>query len=41
MKDLTTQLQSRLEERANPRTKAWWERYLKQAITLRGVKTAL
>jgi 3-methyladenine DNA glycosylase AlkD len=40
MNDLITQLQSRLEERANSQTKAWWERYLKQAITFRGVKMA-
>ncbi len=33
-------LQSRLETRANPKTKAWWERYLKHAIPFRGVKMA-
>jgi len=40
MQELISQLQSRLEELANPGTKAWWERYLKQTITFRGVKMA-
>jgi 3-methyladenine DNA glycosylase AlkD len=31
-------LQSRLDEAANPKTKAWWESYLKHAISFRGVK---
>ncbi len=33
-------LQQRLESRANPKTKAWWESYLRQAIPFRGVKMA-
>lgn len=33
-------LQLRLEEKANPKTKAWWEKYLKQVIPFRGVKMA-
>jgi 3-methyladenine DNA glycosylase AlkD len=37
---LITKLQVRLEEKANPKTKAWWEGYLKQAIPFRGVKMA-
>jgi 3-methyladenine DNA glycosylase AlkD len=31
-------LQSRLDEAASPKTKDWWERYLKGAIAFRGVK---
>ena len=31
-------LQQRLEDRANLRTKTWWESYLKYTITFRGVK---
>lgn len=33
-------LQRRLELRANPKTKAWWEGYLKHVIAFRGVKMA-
>jgi 3-methyladenine DNA glycosylase AlkD len=33
-------LQTRLEEKANPKTKAWWERYLRNVIQFRGVKMA-
>ena len=33
-------LQARLEEKADPKTKAWWERYLKNVIEFRGVKMA-
>jgi 3-methyladenine DNA glycosylase AlkD len=32
--------QARLVERADPKTKAWWEAYLKQVIAFRGVKMA-
>jgi 3-methyladenine DNA glycosylase AlkD len=32
--------QSRLDEAATPKTKAWWENYLKCAISFRGVKMA-
>jgi len=35
---LVKRLQSRLEEKADAKTKAWWEAYLKQAIPFRGVK---
>jgi 3-methyladenine DNA glycosylase AlkD len=35
---LITDLQNRLEIRANQKTKDWWERYLKGAILFRGVK---
>ena len=31
-------LQTRLDQAANPKTKDWWERYLKGAIAFRGVK---
>jgi 3-methyladenine DNA glycosylase AlkD len=37
---LTQNLQARLEERANPKTKAWWEAYLKHVIPFRGTKMA-
>ena len=37
---LRANLQLRLQQRANPKTKAWWERYLKQVILFRGVKMA-
>lgn len=33
-------LQLRLEERVNPKTKAWWEKYPRQVIPFRGVKMA-
>jgi len=33
-------LQQRLEAKANPKTKAWWENYLKHVIPFRGVKMA-
>ena len=33
-------LQEQLDLRANPKTKAWWERYLKHVIPFRGVKMA-
>ena len=33
-----TTLQTRLQEKAIPKTKAWWESYLKQVISFRGVK---
>jgi 3-methyladenine DNA glycosylase AlkD len=33
-------LQARLDEVASPKTKAWWESYLRQAISFRGVKMA-
>ncbi len=35
---LIRDLQRRLEKIANAKTKAWWERYLKQIIPFRGVK---
>lgn len=35
-----TKLQNRLESRANPNTKIWWENYLKHVIPFRGVKMA-
>jgi 3-methyladenine DNA glycosylase AlkD len=38
--NLITCLQRRLDERANQKTKAWWERYLKGVIPFRGVKMA-
>lgn len=34
------QLQQQLDTRANPKTKAWWENYLKHALPFRGVKMA-
>jgi 3-methyladenine DNA glycosylase AlkD len=37
---LVKRLQSRLEEKADAKTKAWWEAYLKQAVPFRGVKMA-
>ena len=37
---LVPNLQQRLEARANPKTKAWWESYLKHVIPFRGVKMA-
>jgi len=36
--ELIRRLQSRLDERASARTKAWWEAYLKNVIAFRGVK---
>jgi 3-methyladenine DNA glycosylase AlkD len=38
--DMVRDLQSRLENRANPKTRAWWEGYLKHAASFRGVKMA-
>lgn len=38
--DLIADLQARLDKRANPKTKAWWESYLKHVIPFRGVKMA-
>ncbi len=38
--ELIERLQVLLEEKANPKTKAWWEGYLKKAIPFRGVKMA-
>jgi 3-methyladenine DNA glycosylase AlkD len=35
-----TSLQQQLDQRADPKTKAWWERYLKHVIPFRGVKMA-
>ena len=37
---LIEQLQQQLQVCANPKTKAWWEKYLKGAAEFRGVKTA-
>ena len=37
---LITTLQQGLETKATPKTKNWWEKYLKQAIPFRGVKMA-
>lgn len=39
MTDINT-LQQRLDAAANPKTKAWWESYLKGVIPFRGVKMA-
>lgn len=39
-RDLVVELQRRLEARADPKTKAWWESYLKHSIPFRGVKMA-
>jgi 3-methyladenine DNA glycosylase AlkD len=36
--DLVRELQVRLEEKSNPKTKAWWEAYLKHQVPFRGVK---
>jgi 3-methyladenine DNA glycosylase AlkD len=33
-------LQARLDQAATAKTKAWWEKYLKQAISFRGTKMA-
>ena len=33
-------LQQQLDLRADPKTKAWWEGYLKHVIPFRGVKMA-
>ena len=33
-------LQQQLDQRADPKTKAWWEGYLKHVIPFRGVKMA-
>ena len=38
--DLLADLQRRLDARAVPETKEWWERYLRHAIEFRGVKMA-
>ena len=38
--NLIIQLQQRLENKANPQTKIWWERYLKHVIPFRGVPMA-
>jgi 3-methyladenine DNA glycosylase AlkD len=38
--DLVVELQRRLETRTDPKTKAWWESYLKRTIPFRGVKMA-
>lgn len=38
--ELVPDLQSRLEKKADPRRKAWWEAYLKQAVPFRGVSMA-
>jgi 3-methyladenine DNA glycosylase AlkD len=38
--ELIEQLQVRLEGKANPKTKSWWENYLRQAIPFWGVKMA-
>jgi 3-methyladenine DNA glycosylase AlkD len=35
-----TSLQQQLDQRADAKTKAWWERYLKHVIPFRGVKMA-
>jgi 3-methyladenine DNA glycosylase AlkD len=35
-----TYLQHHLDQRADPKTKAWWEGYLKHVIPFRGVKMA-
>lgn len=37
---MITSLQQQLDQRADPKTKAWWERYLKYVISFRGVKMA-
>ncbi|MCP4165501.1 MAG: DNA alkylation repair protein [Chloroflexi bacterium] len=37
---LIKSLQIQLEQRADPKTKDWWERYLKHVISFRGVKMA-
>ncbi len=37
---MISQLQRRLQGHADPKKKAWWERYLKQVITFRGVPMA-
>ncbi len=36
--ELIADIQRRLEARADPDVKAWWERYLKGAVSFRGVK---
>jgi hypothetical protein len=38
--DPIVSLQSQLDHISNPKTKAWWERYLKYTIHFRGVKMA-
>ena len=38
--DHIDKLLKQLERRANPKTKAWWEHYLKHTIPFRGVKMA-
>lgn len=40
MLDSIARLQAALDREADPRTKAWWERYLKGEISFRGVKMA-
>lgn len=37
---MITSLQNQLDQRADAKTKAWWERYLKHVIPFRGVKMA-
>jgi 3-methyladenine DNA glycosylase AlkD len=37
---VTKALQHQLDLRADPKTKAWWESYMKHAIAFRGVKMA-
>jgi 3-methyladenine DNA glycosylase AlkD len=37
---MITSLQQQLDQRADAKTKAWWERYLKHVIPFRGVKMA-
>ena len=34
-------LQTRLQRHADPKRKAWWDAYLKQVITFRGVPMAV
>jgi 3-methyladenine DNA glycosylase AlkD len=38
--NLILHLQQQLDQQANPKTKAWWEGYLKHVIPFRGVKMA-
>jgi 3-methyladenine DNA glycosylase AlkD len=37
---IITSLQQQLDQRADPKTRAWWEGYLKHVIPFRGVKMA-
>jgi 3-methyladenine DNA glycosylase AlkD len=39
-REAVTRLQVRLDQAATAKTKAWWENYLKQAISFRGAKMA-